>query len=154
MSAPDPSYPTLDAARRVLRERFGHAEFRGRQAEAVEAVLAGRDVLLTMPTGAGKSLAYQLPALLLDGLTLVISPLIALMQDQVDALRARGIRATFVNSSLEAPERRRRLEAAVRNELDLLYVTPERFRSPDFQAALPGLRVVRMAVDETPCVSQ
>jgi ATP-dependent DNA helicase RecQ len=150
----DPAAVDLAPALALLRERFGHAAFRGRQAEAVAAVLAGRDVLLTMPTGTGKSLAYQLPALLLEGLTLVISPLIALMQDQVDALRARGVRAAFVNSSLDAGQRRARLAAAARGELELLYVTPERFRSADFQAVLPDLRVVRMAVDEAHCVSQ
>jgi ATP-dependent DNA helicase RecQ len=138
----------------VLRGRFGLADFRGPQREVIEAVLAGRDVLLTMPTGAGKSLCYQLPAVVLDGLTLVVSPLIALMQDQVDALRERGIEATFVNSSLEAPERRKRLEAAARGQWKLLYVTPERFRSADFQSILPRLRIVRMAVDEAHCVSQ
>ena len=146
--------PDLDAARRVLRERFGHDDFRARQADAVAAVLEGRDVLLTMPTGAGKSIAYQLPALLLEGLTLVVSPLIALMQDQVDALERKGVRAAFVNSSLDAPARRARLEAAVRGELDLLYVTPERFRSSDFQSVLAELHVSRMAVDEAHCVSQ
>lgn len=138
----------------TLRERFGHAELRGPQREVIEAVLAGRDVLLTMPTGGGKSLCYQLPALLLDGLTLVVSPLIALMQDQVDALRAKDIAAAFVNSSLSAGERRERLEAAARGELKLLYVTPERFRSADFQQALPELRITRLAVDEAHCVSQ
>ena len=146
--------PTMDDARRALRERFGLEDFRGRQAEAIEAVLAGRDVLLTMPTGAGKSLAYQLPAVLVDGLTLVISPLIALMKDQVDALRAKGIAATFVNSSIEATERRKRLDAAVRGELDLLFVTPERFRSPTFRELEPRLNVTRMAVDEAHCISQ
>ncbi len=138
----------------VLRERFGHDDFRGRQREAVEAVLAGRDVLLTMPTGAGKSLAYQLPAVMLDGLTLVVSPLIALMKDQVDDLVERGVEATFVNSSLDGPKRARRLEAAARGEHRLLFVTPERFRSPDFGAALPRLRVVRLAVDEAHCISE
>jgi ATP-dependent DNA helicase RecQ len=138
----------------TLRESFGHSELRGPQREVIEAVLAGRDVLLTMPTGGGKSLCYQLPALLLDGLTLVVSPLIALMQDQVDALRAKNIPAAFVNSSLSAGERRERLEAAARGRLKLLYVTPERFRSADFQAALPELRIVRLAVDEAHCVSQ
>jgi ATP-dependent DNA helicase RecQ len=138
----------------VLRERFGHAELRGPQRAVIEAVLAGRDVLLTMPTGGGKSLCYQLPALLVDGLTLVISPLIALMQDQVDALARKGVRAAFVNSSLDAAQRRERLERAVRGELELLYVTPERFRSADFLAALPRLCVARLAVDEAHCVSQ
>jgi ATP-dependent DNA helicase RecQ len=143
----------MDDAQRALRERFGLEDFRGRQREAIEAVLAGRDVLLTMPTGAGKSLAYQLPALLVDGLTLVISPLIALMKDQVDALRKKGIAATFVNSSIEAAERRKRLEAAERGEYDLLFITPERFRSPSFRAVEQRLNITRMAVDEAHCIS-
>ncbi|MEZ6013802.1 MAG: ATP-dependent DNA helicase RecQ [Planctomycetota bacterium] len=138
----------------ALRERFGLEALRGHQAAAIDAVLAGRDVLVTMPTGAGKSLIYQLPALVLDGLTLVVSPLIALMKDQVDALRARGIAATFVNSSLERRERAARLEAAQRGEYDLLFVTPERFRSAAFLAALPALRITRLAVDEAHCISQ
>jgi ATP-dependent DNA helicase RecQ len=138
----------------LLRARFGHAGFRGRQREAVLAVLRGRDVLLTAPTGSGKSLAYQLPALVLEGLTLVVSPLVALMKDQVDALQARGIRAAAVNASLSAAERERALRAAARGELDLLYVTPERFRSRAFLARLPELKVVRLAVDEAHCISQ
>ncbi|MBI5433520.1 MAG: RecQ family ATP-dependent DNA helicase [Planctomycetes bacterium] len=138
----------------VLQERFGHSELRGPQREVIDAVLAGRDVLLTMPTGGGKSLCYQLPALLVDGLTLVISPLIALMQDQVDALTRKGVRAAFVNSSLDAPQRRERLQRAADGKLELLYVTPERFRSADFQEALPKLRIARLAVDEAHCVSQ
>ncbi len=146
--------PNMDDAQRALRERFGLSDFRGRQREAIEAVLAGRDVLLTMPTGAGKSLAYQLPALLVEGLTLVISPLIALMKDQVDALQRKGIAATFVNSSIEARERRRRLQAAVRGELDLLFITPERFRSPTFREIQEQLNITRMAVDEAHCISQ
>jgi ATP-dependent DNA helicase RecQ len=146
-----PDFPALESA---LRERFGLSAFRGPQREVIEAVVAGRDVLLTMPTGAGKSLCYQLPAVVLDGLVLVVSPLIALMQDQVDALRKRGVRAAFVNSSLDAHERRTRLEAAARGELELLYVTPERFRAADFTEFLPRLRIVRMAVDEAHCVSQ
>src|SRR5688572_23565736 len=138
----------------LLRTRFGHAGFRGPQRAAVLAVLRGRDVLLTAPTGAGKSLAYQLPALALEGLTLVVSPLVALMKDQVDALRARGIRAAAVNASLAAAERARALREAARGALDLLYVTPERFRSPAFLERLPELRVVRLAVDEAHCISQ
>ncbi len=149
MSAP-PADPLLE----TLRSRFGLDAFRGPQREAIEAVLAGRDVLLTMPTGAGKSLVYQLPALVLDGLVLVVSPLIALMKDQVDALVERGIAATFVNSSIDAAERARRLERAARGELDLLFVTPERFRSPAFDELLPRLRVARFAVDEAHCISQ
>ena len=144
---------TMADARRALREQFGLEEFRGHQAEAIEGVLAGRDVLLTMPTGAGKSLVYQLPAVVLEGLTLVISPLIALMKDQVDGLRQRGIRASFVNSSLDAPERARRLEAAQRGEFDLLFITPERFRSPSFQRIEGRLNITRLAIDEAHCIS-
>ena len=149
-----PTAPRPDALERALFDRFGLREFRGPQRAVIEAVIEGRDVLLTMPTGAGKSLCYQLPAVVLDGLTLVISPLIALMQDQVDALTRKGIAAAFVNSSLDAAERRARLEAAERGELDLLYITPERFRAADFQSFAPRLHVVRMAVDEAHCVSQ
>jgi ATP-dependent DNA helicase RecQ len=142
-----------ESLHRALQERFGHATFRGPQEEIVRAVLAGRDVLFTLPTGGGKSLVYQLPALLLDGLTLVVSPLIALMKDQVDALRARGIAAAEVNSAVAPAERARRLEAAVRGELDLLFVTPERFRSPAFLELLPRLDVTRLAIDEAHCIS-
>ncbi len=142
------------AVQQALRETFGLEAFRGQQAEAIEAVLAGRDVLLTMPTGAGKSLVYQLPAVLLPGVTLVVSPLIALMKDQVDSLRRRGIRATFVNSSISGKERAKRLEASKRGDIDLLFVTPERFRQPDFRAALPELHISRLAVDEAHCISQ
>ena len=151
-------FPLLDTSatqrREALREHFGFDDFRGRQDEAIAAVLAGRDVLVTMPTGAGKSLVYQLPAILLDGLTLVVSPLIALMKDQVDALERRGVRATFVNSSLEAPERQGRLEACVRGEFDLLFVTPERFRSPLFRSLLGQLTIARLAIDEAHCISE
>jgi ATP-dependent DNA helicase RecQ len=139
---------------RVLRETFGLSAFRARQAEAIDAVLAGQDVLLTMPTGAGKSLVYQLPAVLLDGITLVVSPLIALMKDQVDGLRRKGVRATYVNSSISGKERGKRLEAARRGEIDLLFITPERFRQPDFTGALPELHITRLAVDEAHCISQ
>lgn len=137
----------------VLRDKFDLPSFRGPQREAIDAVLEGRDLLLIMPTGGGKSLVYQLPSLMLPGLTLVISPLIALMKDQVDQLRAKGLRATFVNSSIEGKERRRRLQEAVDGELDLLFVTPERFRSPDFRAILDRLEISRMAVDEAHCIS-
>ena len=143
-----------DAALEVLQSTFGIPGYRDRQREAIDAVLSGRDVLLTMPTGAGKSLCYQLPAVLLEGLTLVVGPLIALMKDQVDALQRRGVRATYVNSSLRGAERRARLDAAARGEFDLLFITPERFRQTDFQDALPSLEVSRLAVDEAHCISQ
>ena len=140
--------------RRVLRSSFGLEAFRPHQEEVVRAVLAGRDTLLCLPTGGGKSLTYQLPAVLLDGLTLVLSPLIALMDDQVRALQGKGVRAACVHSQVERPERERRLDAAVRGELDLLYVTPERLRSPSFRARVPGMAVARLAIDEAHCVSQ
>lgn len=138
----------------ALHATFGHPDYRGLQEPAVTAVLEGRDVLLTLPTGGGKSLVYQLPAVVMDGMCLVVSPLIALMQDQVDALRAKGIAGSFVNSTLSAAERAKRLAAAVAGELDLLYVTPERFRSPAFQEAIPQLDVGLLAVDEAHCISE
>jgi len=145
---------TSEDALRVLQSRFGLSSFRPHQAAAIDAVLSGRDVLATMPTGAGKSLLYQLPAFCLDGLVLVISPLIALMKDQVDALQKRGIRAAYVNSSVSSKERADRLEAAASGKLDLLFITPERFRSPSFQAIEARLPIVRLAVDEAHCISQ
>jgi len=138
----------------LLSRRFGHERFHGDQLRAIRAVLEGRDALVTMPTGGGKSLIYQLPALVLPGTTLVVSPLIALMKDQVDALVARGLRASYVNSSLDGAERRKRLERATRGELDLLYVTPERFRSPLFRDLVGDMDVVRLAVDEAHCISE
>src|SRR5579864_9241101 len=111
----------------TLHERFGLEEFRPGQREVIENVLQGRDVLCVMPTGGGKSLCYQLPALLLPGLTLVVSPLIALMKDQVDALTQRGIRATLLNSTLDLAEQRARILAIEAGEFDLVYVAPELF---------------------------
>jgi len=145
---------SADLLQRALVERFGLEDFRGPQREVIEAVMAGRDVLVTMPTGAGKSLVYQLPATLLEGLVLVVSPLIALMKDQVDALVERGVRATYVNSLLSAKERQQRLERAARGELELLFLTPERFRSPTFLELLPRMQIARFAVDEAHCISQ
>src|SRR5690348_4706214 len=109
-----------------LRSIFGYDSFRPLQQEIVDAIFAGRDVFVLMPTGGGKSLCYQLPALLMDGTAIVVSPLIALMKDQVDKLRAMGVAATFVNSSLEPSEARARLGAVARGEYKLLYVAPER----------------------------
>ena len=137
----------------ALREHFGHADFRGAQLEVIRAVLAGRDALVTMPTGAGKSLCYQLPALVLPGMMLVVSPLIALMKDQVDALQRQGIRAAALHSNLSAEERERELQRAVHGELDLLFVTPERFRSERFRELEARLVISRLAVDEAHCIS-
>src|SRR5437588_2981872 len=110
----------------ILKQYFGHDSFWPGQRQVIEHALAGRDVFVLMPTGGGKSLTYQLPALLMPGLTIVVSPLIALMQDQVDRLRANGIAATFVNSFLSAAERFQREQAAAHGAVKLLYVAPER----------------------------
>src|SRR6478736_1234375 len=119
--------PTLDAARAALRARFGFPDFRPGQERAVSSVLAGRDTLVVLPTGGGKSVCYQVPALVLPGLTVVVSPLISLMKDQVDALTARGIPATFVNSTLTSGEVSERMTRVMRGEIKLLYLAPERF---------------------------
>ena len=145
---------TLEQAQALLHERFGHREFRAGQADAVQSVLRGRSLLVVMPTGSGKSLLYQLPALLEDGLTLVVSPLIALMKDQVDDLLRRGVPASFVNSSLSLEEQRQRLAACVAGQTRILYVAPERFRSGAFLEMLRSVKVARMAVDEAHCISE
>jgi ATP-dependent DNA helicase RecQ len=137
-----------------LQEHFGHAAFREGQRQVVEAVLAGKDVLAVMPTGGGKSLCYQLPALLLDGMTLVVSPLIALMKDQVDDLVSRGLPATYLNSTLSSAERARRLAACRNGEYRLVFVAPERMRSAAFRRAAAEMGVSRLAVDEAHCISQ
>src|SRR5215831_5665950 len=132
----------------VLEKHFGFREFLDAQEEVIAAITSGADVLVVMPTGGGKSLCYQLPALLLEGTTVVVSPLVALMKDQVDALRARGIAATFVNSSLGDAERQERQAALRRGEYRLVYVAPERFKSPSFLSAVAALSVPQLAVDE------
>jgi ATP-dependent DNA helicase RecQ len=139
---------------RTLRERFGLEQFRPGQRPVIECVLQGRDVLCVMPTGGGKSLCYQLPALLLRGLTLVVSPLIALMKDQVDALVERGVRATLINSSLDPAEQRARILEIEAGQYDLVYVAPERFRSSRFVAAMASVRPALLAVDEAHCISE
>lgn len=144
----------LNDARAALRKHFGHAEFRPAQRAAVLSVLSGRDTLVVMPTGGGKSLCYQVPALIRSGLTIVVSPLIALMHDQVSALEDRGISAALVNSTLSSDEIGCRLARAAAGELGLLYVAPERFDSPAFRSALVDMEVGLVAVDEAHCVSQ
>lgn len=119
----------------------------------IESILAGKDAVVVMPTGSGKSLCYQLPAMILEGATLVVSPLIALMKDQVDALRARGLPATFINSSIPEPEQRARIESLRRREHKLVYIAPERFRSSRFNAALQSIPISLFAVDEAHCIS-
>lgn len=137
-----------------LARHFGHAAFRPGQEEIVRAVLAGRDVLAVMPTGSGKSLGYQLPAVILPGLTLVVSPLIALMKDQVDELNRKGIRAAALHSLASPADRRAAIADARSGTLRLLYVAPERFGSQSFLRDLEDLRLSRFAVDEAHCVSE
>jgi len=138
----------------VLHRVWGYPGFRGRQGEIVDAVVRGEDAIVLMPTGAGKSLCYQVPALVRDGTGIVVSPLIALMQDQVDALAALGVRAAFLNST-QGPEERSAVERAfVAGELDLLYLAPERLAVPATQALLDRGRIALFAIDEAHCVSQ
>ena len=141
---------------RPLHEHFGFARFRPGQLEACEAALAGRDVMVVMPTGSGKSLCYQLPALLRDDVTVVVSPLVALMQDQVEALAARGLggRVALVNAQQDAGANAEALRRAAEGELLLLYVAPERFAAPGFLERMSGARVGLFVVDEAHCVSQ
>jgi len=140
--------------RRALAEHFGFAQFRGPQEEIVRHVLAGDDALVIMATGDGKSLCYQLPGLMLDGVTLIVSPLIALMEDQVLALSARGLPATCIHSMMKRAEREERLARVLAGEVKLLYVTPERFRVGRFLADIQRVDVGLFAVDEAHCVSQ
>jgi ATP-dependent DNA helicase RecQ len=146
--------PGLDDARAVLQRHFGYPDFRGGQSDAVRAALTRRDVLVLMPTGGGKSLCYQVPALTLAGLTIVVSPLISLMKDQVDALLRAGVSAALLNSTLPRDEADSVLARARSGGLKLLYVAPERFDSDVFQRELPHLGVTLLAVDEAHCVSQ
>nr|WP_280269351.1 DNA helicase RecQ [Nocardia wallacei] len=143
-----------DAAQEVLRRVFGYDSFRGLQADIVGRVISGGDALVLMPTGGGKSLCYQIPALVRPGVGVVVSPLIALMQDQVDALNALGVRAGFLNST-QFPDERRRVEAQfVAGELDLLYLAPERLRIDSTLQLLDRAKVSVFAIDEAHCVSQ
>jgi ATP-dependent DNA helicase RecQ len=135
-----------------LEARFGYPRFRTQQLRVLGPLLSGQDVLAVLPTGAGKSLCYQVPALLGQGLSLVVSPLISLMQDQVGALRRRGVAAAYLSSTLEPAERREALRAALRGELTLLYCAPERLESLVSRLAAAGRRVALLAVDEAHCI--
>ncbi|HEY5036745.1 MAG TPA: DNA helicase RecQ, partial [Chthoniobacterales bacterium] len=137
-----------------LKKHFGYSAFRPLQEEIVRDALAGRDVFALMPTGGGKSLCFQLPALLRAGLTIVISPLISLMKDQVDALQASGVAATFLNSSLEGNEARSRLRGLYNGEFRLLYVAPERLMLESFIAKVHEWNVAQIAIDEAHCISE
>ena len=141
-------------AHQILQSVFGYESFRNQQEAVIEQILSGGDALVLMPTGGGKSLCFQVPALVLDGTAIVISPLIALMQDQVMALRQFGIKAAFINSSL-SPEAVNEVETRLLNgELDLLYVAPERLMMSRMLSLLDRTRLSLFAIDEAHCVSQ
>ena len=146
----DPTPESSDPAA-ALRAHFGHNEFRPGQREAIDAALGGRDVLLVMPTGAGKSVCYQLPALIDGRLAVVVSPLVSLMQDQVEGL---GDRAALINAQREGAENRETLARAVAGDVRLLYVAPERFGIPGFTDRLAAAEIGLFVVDEAHCVSQ
>jgi len=138
----------------ILKKYFGFSEFRPLQKDIIESILDGKDTFVLMPTGGGKSLCYQLPALKLEGLTLVISPLISLMKDQVDSLKANGIPAEFINSSLSFNEIKKTQKEILNGKVKILYVTPERLSSERFKSFLKKVKVSMIAVDEAHCISE
>jgi len=144
----------MDGATRVLHDIFGFTEFRPSQADAIQHVMAGGDAMVVMPTGSGKSLCYQVPAIAREGTGIVVSPLIALMRDQVEDLRERGVRAASLNSTLPLETQRSVEDRLVAGELDLVYVAPERLVTPRFRALLDEVEPALFAVDEAHCVSQ
>ncbi|MEX0607657.1 MAG: DNA helicase RecQ, partial [Halofilum sp. (in: g-proteobacteria)] len=146
--------PTIDDALRILRDVFGYESFRGDQRVVVDSLVAGRNALVLMPTGGGKSLCYQIPALLRAGTAVVVSPLIALMRDQVEALRHNGVNAAYLNSSLDTAARQATESALLAGELDLLYVAPERLVTDSMLRMLERVPLALFAIDEAHCVSQ
>src|SRR5919199_1677152 len=144
----------LEEALSALHQHFGFEDFREGQREVICAILEGHDTVVVMPTGGGKSLCYQLPALMKEGATIVVSPLIALMKDQVDALAARNLPATFINSSISFEEQKARIQGVRRGLYRVVYVAPERFRSQHFVEALRSIDISLFAVDEAHCISQ
>ncbi len=146
--------PTLSDAEQALKKYWGYDAFRPGQGDAVQSVLEGKETLVLFPTGGGKSLCYQVPAMVLDGLTIVISPLVALMQDQVDQLKKLGIRATFINSTLPGYEVEQRLVNARNGMYRMLYIAPERLVSERWKIEQPNLNIELIAVDEAHCISE
>jgi len=144
----------MQRAHEILKTTFGYDEFRHSQQEIIQDLLNGKDVLVLMPTGGGKSLCFQIPAIMCTGTALVVSPLIALMQDQVEALRQVGVKAAFLNSSLSFNEAQNIEQQLINNELDLLYVAPERLLTQDMLLLLDRCNLSLFAIDEAHCVSQ
>lgn len=151
---PDQSGVVMARVLELLKKHFGYDQFRGPQESVIQHVISGGSGLVMMPTGMGKSLCYQIPSLELPGLTLVVSPLIALAQDQVQAARAKGIKATQINSSIEKSERQRRWQSVAEGKIRLLYVTPERLKMPEFWNSVESCQISLLAVDEAHCMSQ
>ncbi len=151
---PPEEAPALERAKEILSRVFGYSDFRPGQAEVINACLSGRDVLGVMPTGAGKSLCYQIPALALNGVTLVVSPLISLMKDQVGALRQLGVSAAFINSSLSEQQISRALDNAAQGQYKLIYIAPERLLTPRFERLCAQTEISLVAIDEAHCISQ
>lgn len=147
------SKPTLAKAKQVLKDTFGYDSFHKTQTAAIKSVLSGNDTFVLMPTGGGKSMCYQVPALVLSGTTVVVSPLIALMKDQVDGLKANGVAAEFLNSSLEPQEQAEIIQRLLAGELKLLYVSAERLVTGDFLSVLKNIEISLFAIDEAHCIS-
>jgi ATP-dependent DNA helicase RecQ len=147
-------FGTLDGARATLRQHFGYSDFRPPQIRAIQAALSGRDALVVLPTGGGKSVCYQVPALMRNGLTVVVSPLISLMKDQVDALERRGLAAAFINSTLSMSEVADRMAMARDGSLKLLYLAPERIDAGRTLQRLTDIGIALLAVDEAHCISE
>jgi len=143
----------MEAATDILKRIWGYDSLRTSQREAIDSVLGNRDSLVVLPTGGGKSICYQLPALAMDGMAVVISPLISLMKDQVDALRENGVEACAIHGMLTPEERRRVAEAIASGQAKILYVSPERINSPDFIGYLKRFRLSFIAIDEAHCIS-
>ena len=144
----------IEDARKLLKKFFGYDNFRTGQEEIISNILNGRDSLGIMPTGAGKSICYQIPAMLSDGICIVISPLISLMKDQVDNLVQLGINATFINSSLSQKDYFDRIDGIKNNKFKIVYVAPERLDSDSFLDVLQNLKISLISVDEAHCVSR
>lgn len=144
----------MTRAQQILNNTFGYPEFRQGQEQVINSILAGKDTVGIMPTGGGKSICFQIPALLFPGTALVISPLISLMKDQVEALVSQGIQATYINSSLPYDEVTHRLDNAAQGMYKLIYVAPERLENTEFRAMLTKISISLLAVDEAHCVSQ
>nr|WP_302703225.1 DNA helicase RecQ [uncultured Clostridium sp.] len=144
----------MNRAREVLKEYYGYDSFRERQEEIITSILEGKDVVTIMPTGGGKSICYQVPALILDGITIVISPLISLMKDQVDNIKNMGIKSAYINSTLSENEIKSILNDVIKNEVKILYVAPERLESTEFLNLITRVKISQIAVDEAHCISQ